>query len=170
MNLHEYQSKRLFADYGIPIPQGQLARTVDDAVAAAQALGGNVWVVKAQVHAGGRGKGGGVKVVKSLDEVRTISNEILGMQLVTPQTDEKGLPVHSVLIETGQDIAAELYLSALVDRAEEQVIFMTSAAGGMNIEEVAEQTPEKIFTVSLNPASGFQAWQARRLGFGLGLN
>lgn len=170
MNLHEYQSKRLFADYGIPIPQGQIARTVDEAVAAAQTLGGSVWVVKAQVHAGGRGKGGGVKLAKSLDEVRTLSNQILGMQLVTPQTDAKGLPVNSVLIEAGQDIAAELYLSALVDRAAEQVIFMTSAAGGMNIEEVAEQTPEKIFTVSLNPASGFQAWQARRLGFGLGLN
>ncbi|MEL7451642.1 MAG: ADP-forming succinate--CoA ligase subunit beta [Pseudomonadota bacterium] len=170
MNLHEYQSKKLFAEYGIPVPKGHATQDADGAVKAAEELGGPVWVVKAQVHAGGRGKGGGVKVVKSIDEVRDSAQAMLGTQLVTPQTGPEGLPVNTVMVEEGSAIAQELYLGALLDRGRERVVFMASAAGGMDIEEVAAETPEKIFKVFVNPAAGLQDYQARQLGFGLGLD
>lgn len=170
MNLHEYQAKGLFAQYGIPVPEGQVAHTVEEAVAAAKSLGGDVWVVKAQVHAGGRGKAGGVKVVKTPEEAGSAAEGMLGGTLTTIQTGGEGLPINSVIVEKGSDIGDELYMSALVDRAKERVFFMASAAGGMNIEEVAEETPEKIFSVHLNPAAGVQPWQVRRMGFGMGLN
>ena len=170
MNLHEYQSKKLFAEYGIPVPKGHATQDPEGAVKAAEELGGPVWVVKAQVHAGGRGKGGGVKVVKSIDEVRDSAQAMLGTQLVTPQTGPEGLPVNTVMVEEGSAIAQELYLGALLDRGRERVVFMASAAGGMDIEEVAAKTPEKIVKVFVNPAAGLQDYQARQLGFGLGLD
>ena len=170
MNLHEYQSKRLFADYGIPVPRGIPAETADAAVAAAEELGGELWVVKAQVHAGGRGKAGGVKLAKSLDEVREHAEGMLGVQLVTPQSGPEGLPVNVVYVEEGSSIDRELYLSMLVDREVSRVAFVASAAGGMNIEEVAAETPEKIFTVAIAPDAGLQDYQARQLAFGLGLD
>lgn len=170
MNLHEYQSKRLFADYGIPVPRGIPADTADAAVAAAKELGGELWVVKAQVHAGGRGKAGGVKLAKSLDEVREHAEGMLGVQLVTPQSGPEGLPVNVVYVEEGSSIDRELYLSMLVDREVSRVAFVASAAGGMNIEEVAAETPEKIFTVAIAPDAGLQDYQARQLAFGLGLD
>jgi succinyl-CoA synthetase beta subunit len=169
MNLHEYQSKQLFAEYGIPIPRSMVARTAEEAKQGAGQLGGSVWVVKAQVHAGGRGLGGGVKVVKSLDDVAATAKALLGQRLVTPQTDEKGLPINSVMVEQGLDIARELYLGALVDRASKRIIFMASAAGGMDIEEVAATTPEKILTTTVCPVAGLQPYQGRELAFGLGL-
>ncbi|HET6726316.1 MAG TPA: ADP-forming succinate--CoA ligase subunit beta [Gammaproteobacteria bacterium] len=170
MNLHEYQAKQLFADYGIPVPEGKPATNGAEAAQAAEALGGSVWVVKAQVHTGGRGKAGGVKLVKSPDEARKAAEELIGSTLVTHQTGPQGLPVNEVLVEQGSDIDRELYLSVLVDRAREQITFMASAAGGMEIEEVAEKTPEKIVRVAVHPATGLQPYQARRLAFGLGLN
>ena len=170
MNLHEYQAKRIYAEFGIPVPQGGLASSAEEAVEQAKALGGNRWVVKAQVHAGGRGKAGGVKLVDSLDDVRQAAADMLGSQLVTKQTDARGLPINSVLVEAPQDIARELYLSVLVDRATKRVIFMGSAAGGMEIEEVAADTPEKILTLAVHPAAGLQAFHARRMGFFLGLD
>lgn len=170
MNLHEYQSKRLFADYGIPVPEGEPARTADDAVAAAQQLGGTLWVVKAQVHAGGRGKAGGVKLCRSEDEVRQAAEALLGIQLVTHQSGPEGLPVNVVYVEAGSDIDRELYLSMLVDREARQVAFIASAAGGMDIETVAAETPEKIFTVAVSPSAGLMDYQARQLAFGLGLS
>ena len=170
MNLHEYQSKRLFADYGIPVPRGIPAETSDAAVAAAEELGGELWVVKAQVHAGGRGKAGGVKLAKNLDEVREHAEGMLGVQLVTPQSGPEGLPVNVVYVEEGSSIDRELYLSMLVDREVSRVAFVASAAGGMNIEEVAAETPEKIFTVAIAPDAGLQDYQARQLAFGLGLD
>jgi succinyl-CoA synthetase beta subunit len=170
MNLHEYQSKRLFADYGIPVPRGIPAETADAAAAAAEELGGELWVVKAQVHAGGRGKAGGVKLAKSFDEVREHAEGMLGVQLVTPQSGPEGLPVNVVYVEEGSSIDRELYLSMLVDREVSRVAFVASAAGGMNIEEVAAETPEKIFTVAIAPDAGLQDYQARQLAFGLGLN
>jgi len=170
MNLHEYQSKRLFADYGIPVPRGIPAETAEAAVAAAEELGGELWVVKAQVHAGGRGKAGGVKLSKSLDEVREHAEGMLGVQLVTPQSGPEGLPVNVVYVEEGSSIDRELYLSMLVDREVSRVAFVASAAGGMNIEEVAAETPEKIFTVAIAPDAGLQDYQARQLAFGLGLD
>ncbi|MDH3589113.1 MAG: ADP-forming succinate--CoA ligase subunit beta [Gammaproteobacteria bacterium] len=169
MNLHEYQSKQLFADYGIPVPTGHPAHTAEDAAQAARDLGGDLWVVKAQVHAGGRGKGGGVKLVRDIDEVSGAAESMLGTQLVTPQTGSEGLPVNTVLVETGTDIDRELYLSMLVDRGSERVVVMASAAGGMDIEEVAATTPEKIFRVFVHPASGLMGYQCRQLAFGLGL-
>lgn len=169
MNLHEYQAKALFSQYGIPVPEGNPAIAPDEAVKVAQSLGGDVWVVKAQAHTGGRGKAGGVRLVKSLDEVRTAAEEMLGMTLVTRQTGPEGLPVNTVLVETGSDIARELYVGALLDRAASKVTFMASAAGGMNIEEVAAETPEKILTTIIDPAAGLQPYQCRRLAFGLGL-
>src|SRR5690625_4340189 len=169
MNLHEYQSKQLFAEYGIPIPRSMVARTAEEARKGAEELGGSVWVVKAQVHAGGRGLGGGVKVVKSLDEVASTTQALLGQRLVTPQTDDKGLPINSVMVEQGLDIGSELYLGALVDRATRRIIFMASAAGGMDIEEVAAKTPEKILTATVCPVAGLQPYQGRELAFGLGL-
>ena len=170
MNLHEYQSKRLFADYGIPVPQGHPATTPDEAVEAAEKLGGELWVVKAQVHAGGRGKAGGVQLARSIDEVREHASNLLGTQLVTHQSGPEGLPVNVVYVEAGSDIDRELYLSMLVDREVSKVSFIASAAGGMDIEQVAEETPEKIITVSISPAAGLQPYQARQLAFGLGLD
>ncbi len=169
MNLHEFQAKSLFAEYGLPVPQGQAVASPKEARAAAQSLGGSVWVVKAQAHTGGRGKAGGVKLARSLDEVEAAANEILGMTLVTNQTGPQGLPVNRVLVEEGSDIARELYLGALLDRANSRVVFMASAAGGMNIEEVAAETPEKILTTLVNPAAGMLPYQCRKLAFGLGL-
>ncbi len=170
MNLHEYQSKRLFADYGIPVPRGIPADTPNDAVKAAQELGGDLWVVKAQVHAGGRGKAGGVKLARTMDEVREYTDKMLGTILVTHQTGPEGLPVNTVYIEQGSDIERELYLSMLVDREVSRVSFIASAAGGMDIEKVAAETPEKIFSVAIAPDAGLQDYQARQLAFGLELD
>ena len=170
MNLHEYQSKRLFADYGIPVPRGIPAETPSAAVTAAQELGGDLWVVKAQVHAGGRGKAGGVKLARNHGDVRQYADEMLGSTLITHQTGPEGLPVGTVYIEEGSDIDRELYLSMLVDREVSRVSFIASAAGGMDIEKVAEETPEKIFSVSVAPDAGLQDFQARQLAFGLGLD
>ena len=170
MNLHEYQSKRLFADYGIPVPEGRPASTPEEAVSAAEALGGELWVVKAQVHAGGRGKAGGVKLTRSMDEVREAAAGMLGQQLVTHQSGPEGLPINVVYVEAGSDIDRELYLSMLVDRAASKISFIASAAGGMDIEQVAEDTPEKIFTVAISPSAGLMDYQARTLAFGLGLD
>ena len=170
MNLHEYQSKRLFADYGIPVPEGEPAKTADEAARGAERLGGSLWVVKAQVHAGGRGKAGGVKLARSLEEVRQHAAEMLGKQLVTHQSGPEGLPVNVVYVEAGSEIERELYLSMLIDREVSKVSFIASAAGGMDIEKVAAETPEKIFTVAVSPAAGLQDFQARRLAYGLGLD
>jgi len=169
MNLHEYQSKKLFADYGIAVPDGRAARSVDEAAGLAKELGGERWVVKAQVYAGGRGKGGGVKLCESIDQVKAASDDMLGRFLVTPQTDGKGLPVNVLLIEQASDIQRELYLGALVDRNSERVVFMASTEGGMNIEEVAATRPEKILKVIVDPAAGLQAYQCRQVAFGLQL-
>lgn len=169
MNLHEYQAKSLFASYGIPVPQGQSVSSPNDARTAAQGLGGDIWVVKAQAHTGGRGKAGGVKLVRSLDEAEEAAREILGMTLVTKQTGPQGLPVNSILVEEGSDIARELYLGALLDRSRSRITFMASAAGGMNIEEVAADTPEKILTTTVNPSTGMLPFQCRKLAFSLGL-
>lgn len=169
MNLHEFQAKAVFAEFGIPIPASQVASTADEAVAAAQTLASDGWVVKAQVHAGGRGKGGGVKFVRSLDDVKQTASELLGSYLHTPQTAAGGLPVHQVLIESGLDIERELYLSVLLDRASESVVFVASQAGGMDIEAVAADTPEKIIKVSVGLGAGLQAWHARRLAYALEL-
>lgn len=170
MNLHEYQSKRLFADYGIPVPNGHPAATPKEAVAAASKLGGKMWVIKAQVHAGGRGKAGGVKIAKSIDDVRSFAEAMLGNKLVTHQSGPAGLPVNVVYVESGSEIQRELYLSMLVDREVSRIAFIASAAGGMDIEKVAEETPEKIFTVAISPDAGLQPYQARQLSFGLGLD
>ena len=170
MNLHEYQAKRLFADYGLPVLAGTPATTVEEAVASARAIGGQAWLVKAQVHAGGRGKAGGVKFAKSLDDVKAAAEALLGTQLVTKQSGPGGQPVNCVLIDSAAQIAHELYLSAVVDRASKRVTFMASRAGGMDIEEVAATTPEQIFTVQVDPVLGLQDYQSRRLGFALELN
>jgi len=170
MNFHEYQAKVLFEEYGIPVPKGELATTADQALAAAQKIGGTQWVVKAQVHAGGRGKAGGVKLANSLDEVRTEADRMLGMKIETYQTAGLALPVNSVLIAEATDIKQELYLGALVDRAHRAVVFMGSAAGGVDIEQVATETPEKIIRAVVDNAAGFMPYQARDIGFGMGLN
>lgn len=170
MNLHEYQSKELFAEYGIPVPKGIAAKSAAEAVKAAEKLGGDLWVVKAQVHAGGRGKAGGVKLAKSMDEVRQFATDMLGIQLVTHQSGPAGLPVNVVYVEEGSGIERELYLSMLVDRDVSQIAFIASAAGGMDIEQVAADTPEQIFTVAVAPGAGLQPYQARRMAFGLDLN
>ena len=170
MNLHEYQSKRLFADYGIVVPRGKPAHSPEAAVNAAKELGGTLWVVKAQAHTGGRGKAGGVKLAKTLDEVRQFADEMLGMTLVTYQTGPTGLPVNVVYVEEGSEIDRELYLSMLVDREVSRISFIASAAGGMDIEKVAAETPEKIFSVAVAPDAGLQDYQARQLAFGLGLD
>ena len=170
MNLHEYQSKRLFADYGIPVPRGIPAESPNAAVKAAQELGGELWVVKAQVHAGGRGKAGGVKLARTLVEVREFAVAMLGSTMITHQTGPEGLPVNTVYIEDGSDIDRELYLSMLVDREVSRISFIASAAGGMDIEKVAAETPEKIFSVSIAPDAGLQDYQARQLAFGLELD
>lgn len=169
MNLHEYQSKQLFKEYGLPVSDGYACDTPDEAVAAATKIGGNMWVVKAQVHAGGRGKAGGVKLVKTDDEIRAFAEKWLGQNLVTFQTDEKGQPVSKILVETCTDIANELYLSAVVDRGSRRVVFMASTEGGMDIETVAEETPEKILRVVVDPLVGAQPFQARDVAFQLGL-
>lgn len=170
MNLHEYQAKRLFADYGIPVQAGDVATSSDEAIERAQTLGGDAWLVKAQVHAGGRGKAGGVKFTRSLDEVHSIAEELLGSQLITKQSAPDGQPVNCVLIAAAADIAHELYLGAVVDRAQRRVIFMASRAGGMDIEEVAATTPERIFTCSVDPALGLQDFQCRKMAFELELD
>ncbi len=170
MNLHEYQSKQLFADYGIPVPRGIPADSADAAVKAAKNLGGKFWVVKAQVHAGGRGKAGGVKLARTLEEVRQHTDGMLGIQLVTHQSGPEGLPVNIVYVEEGSEIDRELYLSMLLDRDMSRVAFIASAAGGVDIERVAADTPEQIFTVAIAPDAGLQDYQARQLAFGLGLD
>jgi succinyl-CoA synthetase beta subunit len=169
MNLHEYQSKRIFAEYGVPVPSGKVAATEAQAVSAARELAGPVWVVKAQVHAGGRGKAGGVKLCRSAEEVGQAAAAMLGGRLVTPQTGAAGLPVNEVYVESGSAIAREIYLSVLLDRERSRIAFVASAAGGMNIEEVAAHEPEKILRVDVDPAAGLQGYQCRRLAFGLGL-
>src|SRR5947208_11075763 len=154
MKVHEYQGKEILRRFGIVTPRGIPAFSVDEAVKAAQSLGGKVWVVKAQIHAGGRGKGGGVKLARSLDEVRDLSGQILGMQLVTHQTGPEGQKVRRLLIEEGADIKRELYVGMVVDRASQRVVLMASSEGGMDIEEVAAKTPEKIHKVFIDPAMG----------------
>ena len=170
MNLHEYQAKDIFRTYGIPVPAGKVAASPEEAVEAARTLGGSVWVVKAQVHAGGRGKAGGVKVAREVDTVRTAAERMLGKPLVTQQTGPEGLPVGQVYVECGSEIARELYLSLTLNREHGRIAFIASAAGGMDIEEVAHRTPEKILTATVHPAAGFGAYQARELAFGLGLS
>jgi succinyl-CoA synthetase beta subunit len=169
MNLHEYQAKRVFADYGVPIPSGMVAASEAEAVAAARELAGPPWVVKAQVHAGGRGKAGGVKLCRTQADVVKAAAAMLGTRLVTPQTGEDGLPIDSVYVETGSAIERELYLSLLLDRARSRIAFVASAAGGMNIEEIAAREPERILRADIDPAAGLQSFQCRRLAYGLGL-
>jgi len=169
MNLHEYQAKQLFAEYAIPVPSGRVAATPAEAVAAASQLGGALWVVKAQVHAGGRGKAGGVKVAKDLNEVRKLTEAMLGTVLVTHQTGPEGLPVAQVYVELGSKIVREIYLSVVLNREAGRIAFVASAAGGMDIEEVAEHSPEKIIRVNVHPTAGLQDFQCRQLAFGLGL-
>jgi succinyl-CoA synthetase beta subunit len=170
MNLHEYQAKGLFREYAIPVPPGQAAASVADAVAAAQALGGETWIVKAQVHAGGRGKAGGVKKVSGRAALEAAVKWLLGTRLVTHQTTADGQPVNQVLIEAPRSIARELYLACLIDRALERVVFVASAAGGMDIEEIAAKHPDQILKAVADPIAGLQAYQCRELGFALGLN
>jgi succinyl-CoA synthetase beta subunit len=170
MNLHEYQGKQLFAEYGLPVSKGFAASTPEEARAAAERIGGDVWVVKAQVHAGGRGKAGGVKLVKSLDDVEAFARAQLGTRLVTYQTDAKGQPVTKILVENCTDIANELYLGAVVDRATRRIVFMASTEGGVDIEKIAHDTPEKILTAAIDPLVGPQAYQGRELAYQLGLN
>ncbi|GAB4198952.1 MAG: ADP-forming succinate--CoA ligase subunit beta [Wenzhouxiangellaceae bacterium] len=170
MNFHEYQAKELFNSYGIPVPAGKVADSPDAAVAAAETIGGSMWVVKAQVHAGGRGKAGGVKLVKNLDELRHVAENMIGMSIETYQTGGMALPVNQVLIAEASDIDRELYLSVLVDRSSKRVAFIGSAAGGVDIETVAAETPDKIIRVMVDPAAGLQPYQCRQMGFGMGLN
>ncbi|MFN0218381.1 MAG: ADP-forming succinate--CoA ligase subunit beta [Hyphomicrobium sp.] len=179
MNIHEYQAKELYRQYGIPTPTGYAAKTVDEAVAAAKKLPGPVWVVKAQIHAGGRGKGtfkekdagekGGVRLARSLDEVKQFAKEMLGKTLVTVQTGAAGRVVNTLYVEDGSQIERELYLSALVDRTTSRIAFIVSQAGGMNIEDVAHDTPEQIHTMTIDPATGFQPFHGRNTAFALGL-
>jgi len=170
MNLHEYQSKELFAQYAIPVPKGQVANSPEEAVAAAERLGGSLWVVKAQVHAGGRGKAGGVKVVKDLEAVRSATKAMLGTTLATHQTGPEGLPVHQVYVELGSKITREIYVSLVLNREAGRLAFVAAAAGGMDIEEVAEHTPEKIIRVNVHPTAGLEDFQCRQLAFGLGFS
>jgi len=169
MNLHEYQGKQLFAEYGLPVSSGIAADTPEGAVAAANKIGGKKWVVKAQVHAGGRGKAGGVKLVESIGEVKEFAQKWLGQNLVTYQTDEKGQPVSKILVEDLTDIDQELYLGAVVDRSTRKVVFMASTEGGVEIEKVAHETPEKILKATVDPLTGAQPYQGRDLAFKLGL-
>lgn len=169
MNLHEYQGKQLFAQYGLPVSKGVAAKTAEEAAAAADEIGGDKWVVKAQVHAGGRGKAGGVKLVDSKEEIKAFAEQWLGKNLVTYQTDEKGQPVSRILVESCTDIDQELYLGAVVDRSTRRIVFMASTEGGVEIEKVAEETPEKILKATVDPLVGAQPYQARDLAFKLGL-
>ncbi|MBZ0088490.1 MAG: ADP-forming succinate--CoA ligase subunit beta [Thermomonas sp.] len=170
MNFHEYQAKQLFADYGIAVPAGRVARGPDEAVDAAKALGGSFWVVKAQIHAGGRGKAGGVKLAKTLDEVRESARAMLGTRMATYQSAGVALPIDSVLVCEATDIAKELYLSVLVDRDTKAITFIASAEGGVEIEQVARETPDKIKSLHVNFVQGLQPYECRDLGFALGLN
>src|SRR5437868_2503080 len=169
MKIHEYQAKELLREFGVETPRGIACFSVDEAVEAAKKLGGSVWVVKAQIHAGGRGKGGGVKVAKSLDEVKRFSSQILGMQLKTHQTGPQGQKVRRLLIEEGADIRKELYLGMVVDRGTQRVALMASTEGGMDIEEVAAKTPQKIFKVLIDPQQGLTADDANEVATSLGL-
>ena len=167
MKIHEFQAKQVLAKYGVTIPRGRVAKTQDEAVAVAKELGTAVCVVKAQIHAGGRGKGGGVKVSKGLDAVRKSAEQIIGMNLVTHQTGPQGQPVKQVLVEEGMDIVKELYCSVLVDRGQQRVVILASTEGGMDIEEVAAKTPEKILKVFVNPTIGLRPFQTMSLAYGL---
>ncbi|MEI6767310.1 MAG: ADP-forming succinate--CoA ligase subunit beta [Betaproteobacteria bacterium] len=169
MKIHEYQGKDILRQFGVPVPRGIPAFTVQEAVEAAQKLGGPVWVVKAQIHAGGRGKGGGVKLARSIDEVKTLASEILGMQLITHQTGPLGQKVRRLLIEEGADIKKEYYVSVVTDRASQKIALMASSEGGMDIEEVAHATPEKIIKVFVDPLAGLQDAQAKELCNGIGV-
>ena len=169
MNLHEFQGKHIFREYGLPVSKGFAVTSASDAVEAAKKIGGTKWVVKAQVHAGGRGKAGGVKLVDTLDEIENFSNLWLGKNLVTYQTDEHGQLVSSILVEDCTDIKDELYLGAVIDRTAKRIVFMASTEGGVEIEKVAEETPDKIIKVEINPLTGAQPYQARELAFSLGL-
>ena len=169
MNLHEYQGKQLFAEYGLPVSKGIAAETVQEAIAAADLIGGDRWVVKAQVHAGGRGKAGGVKLVSSKSEIEDFARQWLGNNLVTYQTDANGQPVSRILVESCTDIDQELYLGAVVDRSTRRIVFMASTEGGVEIEKVAEETPEKILKTVIDPVAGAQPYQGRELAFKLGL-
>ena len=170
MNFHEYQAKELFAQYGIPVPAGKIAQTPNEAVDAAKAIGGDFWVVKAQIHAGGRGKAGGVKLAKTLDEVKQYASAMLGTKMATYQSAGVALPIDTVLVTQATDIAKELYLSLLVDRATRSITFITSSEGGVDIEQVAAETPEKIQTLNVNYVQGLQPYQCRQVGFAMGLN
>lgn len=170
MNFHEYQAKELFAEVGIPVPAGKIARTADEAVEAAKALGGSFWVVKAQIHAGGRGKAGGVKLCKTLDAVKDAAAGMLGTKMETYQSGGRALPIDVVLVTEASDIAKELYVSALVDRSTKSITFICSAEGGVDIETVAAETPELLHTVHVNFVEGLQAYQCRQVGFAMGLN
>lgn len=170
MNFHEYQAKTMFAEFGIPVPKGQVATTADEAVAAAQAVGGAQWVVKAQIHAGGRGKAGGVKLVKTLEEVRRAAGQMLGTNMQTYQSAGRALPVDKVLVTEATQIQQELYLSILIDRASKAVQFIVSASGGVDIEQVAREAPEKIHAVQVDYVQGLQPYQCRRVGFAMGLD
>jgi len=169
MNLHEYQGKHLFAEYGLPVSKGYAVDTPKAAAEAADLIGGDMWVVKAQVHAGGRGKAGGVKLVKSKDEITEFAKQWLGKNMVTYQTDENGQPVSKILVEPCTDIAEELYLGAVVDRSSRRIVFMASTEGGVEIEKVAEETPDKILRATIDPLVGAQPYQGRELAFKLGL-
>ncbi|MBD3646209.1 MAG: ADP-forming succinate--CoA ligase subunit beta, partial [Pseudomonadales bacterium] len=169
MNLHEYQAKQLFAEYGLPVSKGKAVDTAEEAVAAAKELGGDKWVVKVQVHAGGRGKAGGVKIVSSLDEVKAFADTHIGTNLVTFQTDENGQPVSKIFVEECTDIDRELYLGAVIDRSSRRIVFMSSTEGGVEIEKVAAETPEKILRASIDPALGAMPYQGRQMAFDLGL-
>lgn len=170
MNIHEYQAKQLLKEFGVPTLQGDIALTPEDAVKVAKKIGGSIWVVKAQIHAGGRGKAGGVKLAKSIDEVREHAKNIIGKTLVTHQTGPEGKEVQKVLIEEGCRIKKEYYVAALVDRATGKVAMMASSEGGVEIEKVAEEHPEKIITVQIDPATGFSGFHARKLAFGIGMD
>lgn len=170
MNFHEYQAKQLFAEYGIAVPAGRVARTPEEAVDAAKAIGGDFWVVKAQIHAGGRGKAGGVKLAKTYDEVREYAKGMLGTKMATYQSAGVALPVDSVLVTQATDIAQELYLSVLVDRSSKAVTFIASADGGVEIEKTAVENPDAIKTLDVNYVQGLQPYQCRDMGFALGLN
>ena len=170
MNIHEYQAKELLKQYGAPVLRGGIAYTAEEAEKVAIDLGGPVWVVKAQIHAGGRGKGGGVKVVKSIEEVKKVASEIIGMNLITHQTGPAGKQVNQVYIEDGCAIANELYVSLLVDRETSRIAIIASSEGGMDIEEVAASTPEKIISVNIDPVSGLSGFHCRKIAFAIGLS